>query len=120
MKVSNYTLFLDRLVVEAEIGIHDFERGQPQRVAISISVDISPDRLPGTDDIAATFDYDWVRLQVLELVRGRRFELQETLAKGIVDILASRPEIVRITVETSKPDVYGDVDTVGCRLQAHR
>ena len=34
----------------ARIGIHDFERAAPQRLAIAIEIDIDPSRLPGRDE----------------------------------------------------------------------
>lgn len=120
MKIESYSLFLRGFEVETRIGIHDFERESAQRLAISISIDIDPARLPGTDDIAATFDYDWVRDSVRKLATSRHFDLQETLVCAIVDLLAGRPEIARVRVETAKPDVYPDVEAVGCRVEASR
>lgn len=120
MRITGYSLFLDGFEVEAEIGIHDFERGVRQRVAIAIEITLDPARLPASDEIAATFDYDWVRLGVLELVGSRSFDLQETLAREIVALLSSRSEISRVVVQTAKPDVFPDVAAVGCRLEAQR
>jgi dihydroneopterin aldolase len=120
MKIGRFTLFLRGFEVQARIGIHDFERAAPQRLAIALEIDIDPSRLPDRDDIAETFDYDWVRAEVLRLVASRHFELQETLAQGVMQILAQRPEIVRAIVETAKPDVFPDVAAVGCRIEAQR
>ncbi len=120
MKIGRFTLFLRGFEVLARIGIHDFERSAPQRLAITIEIDIEPSRFPGRDDIVETFDYDWVRAEVLRLVESRHFELQETLAQGVMLVLASRREIVRAVVETAKPDVFPDVAAVGCRIEARR
>ena len=120
MKITRYALFLDRFVVDAGIGIHDFERAGRQRVAISIEIDIDPELVPGRDDIADAPDYDWIRVEVAKLVDSRRFELQETLARAIIDIIAQRSEVVRVRVETAKLDVYPDAKAVGCRLDASR
>jgi dihydroneopterin aldolase len=120
MNISNYRLFIDRLELEAEIGIHDFERGRRQRIFVSIELEIDPAGLPQGDCIGSAFDYDWVRNRVREIVRSRTFELQETLARAIVDVIAERREIVSVVVSTSKPDVYPDAGAVGCRLEARR
>ena len=55
MNITHYALFLDRLEIEAAIGIHDFERRTRQRVAISIEIEIDPRMLPGRDDIFCGF-----------------------------------------------------------------
>lgn len=120
MKVQRYQLIMEGLEVEARIGIHDFERQAPQRLRITIEIDIEPHRLPAQDSIEATFDYDWVRDTVKALLAGRHFDLQETLVRTIVDALGSRPEIARVVVQTAKPDVYPDVAAVGCRVEASR
>ena len=120
MNIDRYTLFLRGFEIEARIGIHDFERARPQRLAIAIEIELAAARLPRRDDIADTFDYDWVRDEVRRLAAGRHFDLQETLARAIVERLAERPEIIRAVVETAKPDVYPDVAAVGCRVEARR
>lgn len=120
MKIGRFSLFLRGFEILARIGIHDFERAAPQRLVIAIEIDFEPSRLPDRDEIAGTFDYDWVRAEVLRLVESRHFDLQETLAQGIMQILGERPEIVRAVVETAKPDVFPDVAAVGCRIEARR
>ena len=120
MKLERFSIFLDGFEVEADIGIHDFERKAPQRIAIRIELELDPADLPSRDDIADTLDYDWLRLEVKRLVAGRRFDLQETLARAILDIVAGKPQVRRAIVETAKPDVYPDARAVGCRLEARR
>lgn len=120
MRIDRFTLFLDDLAVEAEIGIHDFERNRRQRLLVSVEIEVFPSLVPVRDDIAATLDYDWIRTLVQRLVIDRRYDLQETLCRAILDGLAQRTEIVSATVETKKPDVYPDARAVGCRLSAHR
>lgn len=120
MKIERFALLLDGFEVEADIGIHEFERARAQRVTIRVELELDPSALPARDDIEATLDYDWLRLEVKRLVAGRRFELQETLARCILDIVASKPQVRRAVVETAKPDVYPDARSVGCRLEARR
>ena len=89
MKITRYALFLDRFEIQAAIGIHEFERKQRQRVAISIEIEIDQEQMPGRDDIVDAPDYDWIRLEIARLVGSRHFDLQETLARAILDIVAS-------------------------------
>jgi dihydroneopterin aldolase len=53
-----------------------------------------------------------------ELVAGRRFNLQETLAREIYERVAARRGVTALRVVTSKPDVYPDCVGVGVELSS--
>ena len=120
MIITAYSLVIRDFQVMARIGVHEFERTAPQRLMIGIEIELEPVALPDRDDIAATLDYDWVRDEICKMIASRHFDLQETLVRSIVDILARRMEIRRVVVETAKLDVYTDVAAVGCRIEARR
>ena len=78
-------LFLEDLEVLVDIGIHDFEINKPQRLQVSVSVSLDPALIGDADEIGATFDYDFIRSEIKELVGSRRFNLQETLCRLILE-----------------------------------
>jgi dihydroneopterin aldolase len=51
-------------------------------------------------------------------VEGRRFNLQETVAHAIYDLVAARAGVVGLRVSTRKPDVYPDCEAVGVELSS--
>lgn len=120
MKIDRFTLFLDGFETEAEIGIHDFERGRRQRMRIDIALTLAPDSLAGTDELDDTLDYDFLREEIAALVAHRRFNLQETLAREIVALIARRAGVEAGTVRVCKPDVYPDAEAIGCELAFSR
>lgn len=112
-------LFLEDFEVTVDIGIHDFEVGTPQRLLIN--VDIEVDRRPtGVDHIDDVLDYDFIREEIFKLTEARRYNLQETLCRDIIDVLLQRSEVIAATVSTRKIDVYPDCRSVGCRMEARR
>ena len=68
--------------------------------------------------MAHAWDYDFLRTAVLRLVQGRRFNLQETVAHAIYDMVAARAGVVGVRVSTRKPDVYPDCLAVGVELSS--
>jgi len=70
---------------------------------------------PAEDRIDAVLDYDFVRAGVQALVADRHFHLQETLCEAIAALCLADPRVERVTVRTSKPDVYPDA-AVGCEI----
>lgn len=117
MPITGFTLFLTDFELLARIGVHAFEQTGPQRLVINIAMELEPAHLAAADAIGATLNYDFLRDEIKRLVGARHYNLQETLCRDIVAIIASKPEVLAATVETRKPDVYEDAAAVGCRLQ---
>ena len=109
-------LFLEDLEVLVDIGIHDFEINKPQRLQISVSVSLDPTQIDDADEIGATFDYDFIRSEIKELVSSRRFNLQETLCRLILEKITIEKSVVGATVTTKKIDVYPDCAGVGVQM----
>ena len=109
-------LFLEDLEVLVDIGIHDFEINKPQRLQISVSVSLDPTQIDDADEIGATFDYDFIRSEIKELVGSRRFNLQETLCRLILEKITIEKSVVGATVTTKKIDVYPDCVGVGVQM----
>jgi dihydroneopterin aldolase len=111
-----HKVLLEELAVDADIGFHDFEVGTPQRLLITVEVTLDLAHWPASDTREAAWNYDFIRLGILALVRDRRFNLQETLADAIFAMVAAKPGVVGLSVLTKKPDVYPDARAVGVFL----
>jgi dihydroneopterin aldolase len=107
---------LEDYELQLDIGFHEFEVGSPQRLLVSVEVWLDAGAFPSDDDAAATWDYDFLRREIGRLVAGRRFNLQETLAREIYDLVAARRGVTRLRVATRKPDIYADCAGVGVEL----
>jgi len=111
-------ILLREFALPAEIGFHNFEIGQPQRVLVTIEVWVDEASFATTDEVSAAWDYDFLRTEMLRLVAGRRYNLQETLIREIYDLVAARAGVQRLRVGVSKPDVYPDCAAVGVELSS--
>jgi dihydroneopterin aldolase len=109
-------IVLEDYCVSADIGFHDFEVGAPQRLYISVEVWLDEASFASSDDAAEAWDYDFLRAEVGALATGRRYNLQETLARAIYDFVAARRGVTGVRVATRKPDVYPDCAGVGVEL----
>ncbi|QXQ04904.1 dihydroneopterin aldolase [Sphingosinicellaceae bacterium] len=109
-------IVLENLDVPVDIGFHDFEIGTPQRLRINVEVWLDEARFPTCDSIDKAWDYDRLRTAIIALVSGRRFNLQETVAHGIYDLVAARRGVTGLRVSTRKPDIYPDCAAVGVEL----
>ncbi len=116
MRVRSARILLDSLDVQVDIGFHDFEVGTPQRLLVTVEIwldDVSP---PADDDPEGAWNYDFLRMEVEEIARSRRFNLQETLAHAVFERLAAFRGIKALRVRTSKPNIYPDAHGVGVEI----
>jgi dihydroneopterin aldolase len=111
-------ILLRDFAVPVDIGFHDFEVGNPQRVSVTVEVWLDESAFAGEDKVAAAWDYDFLRTEILALVEGRRYNLQETLAREIYTLVAARAGVKGLRIATSKPDVYPDCAAVGVELSS--
>ena len=109
-------IVLQDYCVSADIGFHQFEVGQPQRLVISVEVWLDENSFPTSDDATEAWDYDFLRAEIGALATARRYNLQETLARAIYDFVAARRGVTGLRVATRKPDVYPDCEGVGVEL----
>lgn len=116
LRVRSSRILLDALEVQADIGFHEFEIGQPQRLLVTVEIwleDVSP---PANDDPALAWDYDYLRTEVEALAGGRRYNLQETLAHAIYQRFAALRGVKALRVATAKPDIYDEARGVGVEI----
>lgn len=112
-------IVLDDYCVAADIGFHDFEVGSPQRLLVTVEVWVDESSFPADDQPGGAWDYDFLRTEIGVLIEGRRFNLQETVARAIYDLVAARRGVTGLRVATRKPDIYPDCAGVGVELTSY-
>jgi dihydroneopterin aldolase len=111
-------IMLEDYAIPVDIGFHEFEVGKPQRLLITVEVWLDAAAFVESDREADAWNYDFLRLEIAGLAGSRRFNLQETLAHGIYDLVAARRGVTGIRVAIRKPDVYSDCAAVGVELMS--
>lgn len=109
-------IVLEDYCIAIDIGFHEFEVGNPQRLLVSVEVWLDEQAFAGEDEVEAAWNYDFLRLEIAELAGARRYNLQETFARQIYDLVAARRGVTGIRVSIRKPDVYPDCAGVGVEI----
>ena len=112
----NRRFLLQEMCCEASIGIYDVERKFKQTLLIDTELLLSKGSEPENDSIDSTINYDVIRETILALVRATHYDLQETLARRIFDVLLELPEVDAVRVRTAKPDAYDDCRQIAYEL----
>ncbi|HEY8593069.1 MAG TPA: dihydroneopterin aldolase [Sphingomicrobium sp.] len=116
LRVRSARILLEGMEVVTDIGFHDFEVGAPQRLLVTVEIWLEDRDLPAEDDPELAWNYDFLRREVEEVAKTRRFNLQETFAHVVFERLAAFRGVRDLRVRTSKPDVYADAQGVGVEI----
>ncbi|MDR0184032.1 dihydroneopterin aldolase [Lysobacter arvi] len=110
-------VFIEGLEIEALIGIYDWERRIRQPLVFDIEMAFD-NRIPAaTDAIADTLNYKAVSNRVVEYVSQSAFELVETLAERVAQIILAEFGVQRVRLKLSKPGAVRGARAVGVMIE---
>ncbi len=98
-------IVLDDYELRLDIGFHDFEVGNPQRLLVTVEVWVDERSFVANDEAEDAWNYDFLRTEIGALAEGRRFNLQETLVREIYDLVAARRGVTALRVSAREPDL---------------
>ena len=110
------TLFLENVVREVDIGVHDHEFGTPQRLQFDIYVMLSGVSEPNADEIGEVLDYEYLSSALDETLKMNRAALLETLANRLLDRILEPNSAEGASVILTKLDVLEGDGQLGCSM----
>ena len=111
------TIFLHELKVETIIGVWDWERKIRQTVSIDLEMGADVRRAAETDCIDDTLNYKAVAKQVQQMVADSEFQLIESMAEKIAELVLTEFEVTWIQVRVSKPGAIRGAKDVGVLIR---
>jgi dihydroneopterin aldolase len=90
------------LEVFLHVGVTDEERAKPQRILLTVKMDLDFTSASRTDRIAETIDYFAVAQRLLKYGREHSWNLIEKLAADMADVVLSEFDPKSVTVEVKK------------------
>ena len=112
------TIFLHELEVETVIGIWDWERRVRQIVSIDLEMGADVREAAKHDNIEATLNYKAIAKRVQQFVSESEYQLVETLAEKIAELVLDEFGTPWINVRVRKPRAISGANDVG--VQIHR
>ena len=110
------SLFLEKVIRQVDIGVHDHELGSLQRLSFDIYVMLSGDSTPQGDEISEVLDYEYLISALDETLNLQRASLLETLANRLLDRILKPSSVEAATVVITKLDVLGGDGQLGCSI----
>lgn len=96
------TITVTDLEVFYRVGVSEAERAHPQRLLLTVEMEVDESAAAATDDLAHTIDYYELTRQLIRLGEGRNWRLLERLAAEVADFILTRYRPLAVSVEVKK------------------
>ena len=110
-------IYLTDLRIDAVIGVNEWERRTTQTLVLDIELAADVGAAAATDDIADTLDYKAVAKRVIAFVGESRFNLVETLAERVAEILMAEFKVPWCRLRLNKQGAVRYVRDVGVVIE---
>jgi dihydroneopterin aldolase len=114
------TIFLRALRIETVIGIYDWERRIKQPVVIDLEMGADVRRAAAADNIEDTLNYKAVAKRIIAFVEASEFQLVETLAERIAEIVLAEFRVPWLRLTLNKPGAVRGARDAGVIIERGR
>jgi dihydroneopterin aldolase len=110
-------IYLNELKIETVIGIYNWERQIKQTVVLDLEMATNIRQAATTDRIEDTLNYKAVAKRLIEFVSHSDFQLIETLAESVAEIVMTEFSVPWIRVQLNKPGAVRGAREVGVIIE---
>lgn len=110
-------VYIRDLRIETVIGIYDWEREIRQTVSLDLEMGTNIRKAAESDSIEDTLDYKSVAKRLIQFVGDSEFQLVETLAERISDIVLNEYQVPWMKLRLSKPGAVTGSQDVGVIIE---
>ena len=114
------TIFLTDLRIDTIVGIWDWERKIRQTVSIDLEMGADIRRAAKSDNIEDTLNYKKVAKRVQQFVSESEFQLVETMAEKIAEIIIDEFDVLWVQVRVNKPGAIRGARDVGILIRREK
>ena len=110
-------IYLSDLRIETVIGVFDWEREIKQEVVIDLEMGTDIRRAAETDALEDTLDYKSVAKRIIGFVEASEFQLVETLAERVADIILNEFNVPWLRLRLNKQGAVRGARDVGVIIE---
>lgn len=111
------TVFIEDLRIETIIGIYDWEREIKQIISIDLEMASDNRQAAATESIEDAINYKAVAKRLIQFVEESEFQLVETMAERIGEIILNEFKVPWMRLKLSKPGAVTGSKAVGVIIE---
>ncbi|RWU11775.1 dihydroneopterin aldolase [Pseudidiomarina gelatinasegens] len=101
-------VFIESLVVDAYIGVYDWEHEQTQPLVLDLEMDWDNQAAARSEKLSDALDYDALSKAVTALIQSRPRALIETVAEEVAALVLTEFKCPRVRVKVGKPQAVAN------------
>ena len=114
-------IFLDKLTIDARIGILEHELRATQSIIVDADFDTLVTQPCDDSDIDSVLDYRELRQTIIDCCTQQHVHLLEVLVEKTAHTLMNHfPTVIRVRLRISKPEAFADCAAVGIEIELKR
>ncbi len=110
-------IYLSDLKIDTVIGIYDWERRITQTVSFDLEMATDIRKAAASDTIEDTLDYKAVAKRLIQFVGESQFQLVETLAERVAEIILTEFNVPWVRVRLNKKGAVRHASGVGILIE---
>jgi dihydroneopterin aldolase len=110
-------VYIRGLQAEAVIGVYDWERTIRQTLVLDLELACDNRAAAATDAIEDAVDYDAISGRILAYVGDSEFQLIETLAERLAELLQREFAVTWLRLQLAKPGAVEAAQSVGVIIE---
>ena len=110
-------VYIRDLRIQTVIGIYDWEREIKQTISLDLEMGSDIARAAATDDIDDALNYKAVAKRLISFVEASEFQLVETMAERIWEIVRDEFNVPWMRLRLSKPGAVTGSQDVGVIIE---
>lgn len=113
-------IYLNDLKIDTVIGVYDWERRIKQTVRLDLEMGADIRRAAASDSIEETLNYKAVAKRLIDFVGESQFQLVETLAERVAEIILGEFDVPWVRVRINKKGAVRYAEDVGVVIERRR
>ncbi len=113
-------VFVRDYETDAEIGVWSHEKGNTQKVRISVDLSVLEGLEHHADNISKVVCYNEIVLGIQKIIDAGHIHLVETLAEKIAEMSLENPQVIKARVKVEKLEAVKKAASVGVEIERHR
>lgn len=111
--MSSDIVFINGLAIETTIGVYDWERTIKQQLVLDLEMCFDIRQAAATDNLQYALDYSAVSQRIISLVEGSSYQLIESLAEQVAEVVMVEFAVSGLRLRLSKPGAVPEATNVG-------